>query len=166
MFQHLLHEKAIRIPLEASSREGAFAELIALLPSWELSSRQKSRLLEILLQREFFESTAVSRQLALPHCLLPGISDPFCVLGISRKGIAFSAEDGQPVHFVFLSVFPEKNEFSGPRYALLREIENFFKDPFLRERLKICETAEEVYEIFLRESQPSYPPQQFRFRIS
>ena len=166
MFQHLLHEADIRIPLEASSREGALAELIATLPSFKFSAQQKSNLLEVLLQREFFESTAVGNQLALPQCVLPGIEAPFFLMGISRKGIMFPSQDGQPVHFVFLSVFPEKSGEAVRRYSLLHEIEIFFNDPFLRERLKICETPEEVCEIFVRESQTAFPPQQFRFRNS
>lgn len=164
MFQRLLHEDVIRLPLEAPNFEGAVAELIATLPSVFLSPRRKSELLEILLQREFFESSAAGAQLALPHCVLPGLEEPFCALGISRKGIPFSAAES-PVHFILISVFPEKGEWTPQRYELLKEVKAFFKEPFLRERLKICDSPEDAYEFLSRETQPSLPSHGFRFRV-
>lgn len=163
MFPHLLREHLIRMPLAATSCEGAIVELIAMLPSGSLSAQQKCNLLEILLQREFFETTAVGGQLALPHCVLPGISEPFYVFGISRKGIVYSQDENQPVHFVFLSVFPEKT-VPAERYETLQGVQSFFKDPFFRERLKISETSEEAYEILLRESQPAFETTRFKYR--
>ncbi len=163
MFQQLLREDLIRVPLEATNCEGAMAELIAMLPSGMLSPRQKGNLLEILLQQEFFESTAAGNQLALSHCVLPGLTEPFLLAGVSRKGIEYRSGDGQPAHFVLLSVFPETVPFS-QRSAHLLEIQAFFRDPFLRERMKISETPEEIYEIMLRESQPAFSAPRYKYR--
>lgn len=152
MFQQLLHEQTIKTSLEAGSPEGAFAELTALLPAWVATGRQKSHILELLLQRELFDSTYAGNGLSTPHCFFGNLPYPSCALGISRKGISYSpAGSGQKlVHFVFLTVFPE-NSVNYPE--ILAGVQKFFSDPFLSERLKICDSPEEIFEILIRESQ-------------
>ncbi len=163
MLQPLLREELIQVPLTASSFEGAFVELIAKLPHGLFPARQKAELLELLLQREFFESTAVGDQMALPHCVLPGLLRPCAILGVSRKGIDYAGFEREPVHLVFLSVFPETASLA-ERYGVLEDIRNLLKEPFLRERLKICETPEEVFEILIRAAQPALPRPQLKYR--
>lgn len=154
MFQHLLHEQSIRTHFEAPNREAALAELIALLPSRHLSPQQKGKLLDLLLQRENLGTTATGEGTALPHCSLSDIKVPFASLGISRKGISYPSLDGGPVYLLTLLVFPASEAFALRRYHILREVEALFRDRFLRERLKICDSPEEAYEIIRRESFP------------
>jgi len=151
MFHHLLREGTIRVGFEAPNREAALAELVALLPPEDLTAKQKGALLEGLLERERFGTTAVGEGLALPHCILPGISAPLAFLGISRKGIPFSSLDGNPVHLIFLVVIPEENQAREKKNQILHDASLFFRDSFWRERLKICATPEEAYEIVMRE---------------
>ncbi len=153
MFQHLLHEQSIRTHFEAPNREAALAELIALLPSRYLSSQQKGKILDLLLQRESLGTTAMGEGIALPHCSIPDIAFPFASLGISRKGIYYPSLDGAPVYLLTLILFPSGQGFTTfQRYRMLREVEILFRDRFLKERLKICESPQEAYEIILRES--------------
>ena len=152
MFQHLLREETVKLHLEAPNREAALAELIAVLPSWAVPPRQKGNLLELLLQRENFGTTAIGEGVALPHCVFPSIGKSIAALGISRRGISYPSLDGKPVQLIFLTAFPDTPHASEERRLLLHEAENFFRDSFLRERLKICETAEEAYEVLVRES--------------
>jgi nitrogen PTS system EIIA component len=163
MFPLSLREDLVRMPLAATSCEGALVELIAMLPASRFNAQQKSHLLEILLQREYFETTAVGGQVALPHCVLPGAQEPVSALGISRKGIAYSSDDSQPVHFVLLTIFPERVT-PAERYDFLLSAQNFFQDPFLRERLKIAETSEEAFEILSREAQTIFIPHRLKYR--
>ncbi len=160
MFQHLLREEAVGLRLEAPNREAALAELIALLPSQFLPSRKKADLLDLLLQRERFGTTATGEGVALPHCIFSEASIPIASLGISRKGIAYPSLDGTPVHIIFLVVFPEKSDLDADRYRILREAETFFRDRFLMERLKISETPEEVCEIIFREANHQFDSSQ------
>lgn len=157
MFQQLLHEQTIKTSLEAGSREAAFAELTALLPAWTISGRQKSEILELLLQRELFDSTFTGNDLAMPHCFFGGLPYPVCALGISRKGVPYQqGTESKLAHFVFLTIFPEDR--SGYP-AVFHYVQKFFSDPFLRERLKIADSSEEVFEILIRESQFLLSPQ-------
>jgi mannitol/fructose-specific phosphotransferase system IIA component (Ntr-type) len=153
ILQRLLHEESVRIHLEAPNREAALAELIAGIPSKDVRSREKAQILELVLQRERFGTTAIGEGVALPHCIFAGIEEPLMLLGISRNGIGYPSLDGQPVHFIFMMVFPERYLGSPERHQILREAESVFKDRFLKERLKICDTREEAYEIFNREAE-------------
>lgn len=153
MLQRLLHEESVKVHLEAPNREAALAELIAGIPSKEMRSKEKAEILELILQRERFGTTAIGEGVALPHCISSGLQDPLILLGISRKGISYPALDGQPVHFIFLILFPEKYLGRPECHQLLREAEAVFKDRFLKERLKISDSREEAYEIFAREAE-------------
>lgn len=153
MLQQLLREEFVRVHLEAPNREAALADLIAGIPSTYLSSRKKAPILELLLQRERFGTTAIGDGVALPHCLSAEVEEPLLLLGISRKGITYPSLDGQAVHFIVMTIFPERYAEHPERRHLLREAESVFKDRFLKERLKISETREEAYEIFLREAE-------------
>lgn len=161
MFQKLLHEQTIKPLLEASSREAAFAELTAVFPAWVLSSRQKSEVLERLLQQELQDPGISTHGLATPHCYFDSLAHPVSALGISKKGIFCpAARVLQPVHFVLLTIFPDSGWDSS---SVLTYVQNFFSDRFMRERLRLADSAEEVYEILIRESQ-FVEPQLLRFR--
>lgn len=151
MFRHLLHEKAVGIHLDVPSREAALVELLALLPSNIISSRRKGELLERLLQRERFGTTAIGDGVAFPHCTSSEVSSPLAALGISRKGIDYPSLDGDPVHIIFLTIFPESMD-SREKAGILHDIETVIRDRFLVERLKISETPEEAYAFLQRES--------------
>ncbi len=153
MFQQLLREETIRVSFEAPNREAALAEIVALLPADNgLNPKQKGALLELLLERERFGTTAIGDGLAMPHCILPGVSSPFAFLAVSRKGILFPSLDGGLVYLVFLLVLPETgHQGREQRNRILHDASTFFRDSFWRERLKICATPEEAYEIIMRE---------------
>lgn len=153
MLPSLLRENAILLPLEAPNREAALAELIAVLPAALLPCRQKGAILEAILQRELFGTTAIGDMIALPHCFSDAVSEVTVCLGISRKGISFPSLDGQSVHLVLLTIFPESFRGQSAKVQFLKEAETIFRDRFLRERLKIAESVEEAYEILIREAE-------------
>ena len=152
MWHQLLREDSIFLHLEAPNAEAALTEMIAMFRLPGFNAKQKSSLLEFLLQRERFGTTALGDGIALPHCIFPEVKSSFACLGISRKGIPFPSLDGEPVYLVYMSVFPEQGASHAERFIALREAEIFLKDPFVRQRLKISESPEEAYEIILREA--------------
>ena len=158
MWHQLLREDSIFLHLEAPSAEAALTEMIAMFRAPGFNAQQKSRLLEFLLQRERFGTTALGDGIALPHCVFPEIESSFGCLGISRKGIPFPSLDGEPVYLLYMAVFPESGSAHAERFLLLREAEMFFKDAFVRHRLRTSEAPEEAYEIIARESLNFSPP--------
>lgn len=64
-------------------------------------------LYERLLEREELGSTALGGGVAIPHCKMKGLDKVIVAIGVSRRGVDFAAEDGQPVYLLFLVVSPE-----------------------------------------------------------
>ena len=152
MFQRLLREETIFVRLDAPNREAALAEMVALLPSWSLTPRQKSEVLDLLLQRERFGTTAVGEGVALPRCTMAALETPIIALGIHPRGVQYPSLDGEPVHLVLVSIFPESTVSDYDRQRVLHSAELILKDRFLKERLKLCQTPEEALEVIMRES--------------
>lgn len=149
MLTRLLLEDSIRIGLEAATREGALEAMLGMLTDPDLD---RKKILSLLLEREKFGTTAIGEGLALPHCFDAEISSPVVLLGISRQGISFPSLDGNPIHILFMLLLPEREESKPLKARILKEAENLFRDRFLKERLKISETAGEAHEIILREA--------------
>lgn len=157
MFQHVLREESIRINFSAPNCEAALAELIALLPSWGIAPRQKSKLLDRLLERERFGTTAVGEGVALPNTIFSGVNVPLASFAISRQGIIYPSLDGEPVNLLFLLILPAKEDSQQQKVQMLHEAESIFRDRFVRERLKIADSPEDVYEILVREGRAFSP---------
>lgn len=150
MFQQLLREESICVGLKAENQKSAFKQLIDAIPA-ELSADQKEQLLNSLMAREKFGTTAIGDGVALPRAVSTDVSLPVAILGINREGIPFPSLDGSPVFIIFLLIWPDREERARERQQVLQNAENFFRDSFLRERIKIALNPEEVYEILLRE---------------
>ena len=151
MFRRLLREDYVRIGLDSADVESALRDLINRLPDGSFTESRKSDLFERVLAREKFGTTAVGEGLAFPHCFLPGIERPFALLGVSREGVGFPSLDGDPVYLIFLLVLPEGKSWESEKREILRGAEHLLRDRFIFERIKIAESAEEIYELLLRE---------------
>ena len=158
MLASLLQQESILLSLQAQTREGAFAEMIARAPAfWRFDAHKKSELLELLLQegRPWVFAPAGT---AVPSCDFSGVTEPLLLLGISRTGISFYSTPS-PVYVVALLLFPENKYRSEDRFMVVSAVAGIFQDPFLRERLKIADTPEDVLEVFRRETVPFRSPQ-------
>ena len=104
----LLDEGLVIFDLRAADRESALREMIRLLCVRDRRYSEKE-LYEKLLQRERLGSTAVGDGYAIPHCRVKSSDEPVVLLAVSRKGVAFEAIDGKPVHVFFLVVTSTEN---------------------------------------------------------
>lgn len=153
MFQQLLREEDIQIGLKAKDVESAFQQMIDKVPGWSLSFSEKKAILKALLTRERFGTTALGDGVALPRCQFAGIQYPRALLGISQEGIPFPSLDGAPVYVIFMLVWPEADPSDFEKQRVLHSAEVFFRDRFLRERIKLAQSREEVLEVILREAE-------------
>lgn len=62
-----------------------------------------------LWEREELGTTAIGREVAVPHCKLEGLGQVTVALGISENGVDFGSEDGLPVRLMFVVVSPEES---------------------------------------------------------
>jgi len=132
MYQHLLHEETIKTGLQAETKEDGFKQLIELLPEWQFSTRKKKKLLELLLVRESYVTTAIGDRVALPHAIIEDLDVPVAVLGISKEGISFNSLDGEPVHYIYLALFPQTDDNNPIKKEVLLGAQKALSDSYIQ----------------------------------
>ena len=68
--------------------------------------REPGVLCETLLLRERLFGTGIGKGVAVPHARSIAVTEPRLLIARSRKGIAWDAPDGLPVHLVMLVLSP------------------------------------------------------------
>lgn len=129
--------------LKSVDRDEVITELVdALIGSGTIEARHRKAMLDAVLERERKGSTGFGKGVAIPHVKLPGMKKMAAAVGISERGIDFSALDKQPVFSVFLLVSP-----SNDPEAHLRAMEIIFKNlsqDVFRRLLRQASTVEQV----------------------
>lgn len=131
---------AIRLDLDAATREDVLRELVALL---QTSQADAETLLRVLLRRESIGSTGVGRGIAIPHCRSLVVNRVRLAFGRHPAGLDYAAIDGRPVHHFFLILAPPL-EISNLYLPILGRIAQFAKDPAVPERLMQLQTPDEL----------------------
>ena len=101
--EEFLTDENIKLNLGSRKKESVIGELVELLPVGESI---KSMLKDNLLKREKMGSTGVGKGIAIPHCRSVLVDKLTIIIGRSKRGIDFDAQDGKPVHLLFLIVAP------------------------------------------------------------
>jgi mannitol/fructose-specific phosphotransferase system IIA component (Ntr-type) len=101
LLHEIFSERAIKLNLEADTKEAVFRELVETLAD-VYPQLNKPNMLSAIQDRERKMSTAVASGIAVPHGYYSGINRIFGAIGISKNGIEYNALDNEPVHFVFL----------------------------------------------------------------
>ncbi len=126
---------------QASSKRAALSEMIGLL-----SSMDPDQVMELVMAREKLGSTGIGHGVALPHCRMPGLTQPVIVLLRHREGVDFDAIDNAPVHLVLLLLVPDDDDRG--HLDLLARLARKLQSEALRARLMEAETREEISAIF------------------
>lgn len=101
---------------------------------------------EALLQREALASTAVGSGLAFPHARGIRACGMTLAVGVSKKGIDFG--DGEKVNLVFASAVPTQTSMF--YMELVSKIARYFGKPENVQKMIECETADEMWKIFVK----------------
>lgn len=131
---------AIRLDLDATTREAVLRDLVALL---QVSEADAETLQRVLLRREGIGSTGVGRGIAIPHCRSLLVNRVRLAFGRHPAGLDYAAIDGQPVHNFFLILAPPL-EVSNLYLPTLGRIAQFAKDADVPERLAQLETPDQL----------------------
>lgn len=108
-----------------------------------------SSLTQALLDREALGSTALSNDIAIPHCKCKAATRLHLCLGRSLQGVPFGATDGRPTHLFFLLVAPET--LTGLHLKALAKICHLCKDSEFRARLMTAPSATEMFYVLEQE---------------
>ncbi|MBI4054990.1 MAG: PTS sugar transporter subunit IIA [Elusimicrobia bacterium] len=147
-----LPRSALCADLKAVTKAGALEEMVDLLiGSKKLPSQNRSAVVQALLEREALGSTGIGCGVAIPHAKFSGLQQIIGALAISKRGIPFEAQDGQPAKIFFLLLAPPDS--AGLHLKALAKISRLLKDPHLRQNLQNAASEEQVWADIQREDQ-------------
>ena len=143
-----LKEDAIRIGLQANTKQEVINELVdALVEAKCLTDRKAA--VKALLDREELGSTGVGQGVAIPHGKTDIVKVLVGALGVSKAGIPFDALDGEPVHLFFLLLAP--NGSGGAHLKALARISSLLKDKHIRKALMGADSKAHILDIIREE---------------
>ena len=140
----ILSEEHIVADLSARSKKGVIEELSNVLLKFE-PSLDKTKLLEVLVERERLGSTGIGDGIAIPHGKMAGIEDLLLSFGRSSAGVDFDSLDGKPAHLFFLVVAPERS--AGVHLKALARISRFLKSQSVRRDLMAAGDAAQIFSL-------------------
>src|ERR671928_1938210 len=94
-------EDAIKLELEATTKDDVLRELISLL---KLDDKSEGMLYKMLKRRENLGSTGIGRGIAIPHCRSLVVSRLRLAFGHRNECVEYQAIDNKPVCNFFLIV--------------------------------------------------------------
>ena len=147
--------KAILPRLESVKRDEVIKELIAALDkAGKLGKDNAADIAKAVIKRENEASTGIGKGVAVPHVRHKAVKKAVAAIGISARGIDFSALDKQPAYTIILLLSPlEGDQHLQAMEAIFEHLQNDNFRKFLRQ----SETVEQVKELLVEADQnPSW----------
>lgn len=142
----ILSPDCVKVPLSATDKHGAIAEMVALIDAaGKLSDRDL--MLRAAIERETTRTTGIGSGLAIPHGKCSAVCDLVMAVAKTAEPVDFESIDGKPVTIViFLASPPDK---TGPHIQALARISSLMTDPKFRKAADAAETARALYQLFV-----------------
>jgi fructose-specific phosphotransferase system IIA component len=137
----------VKIDLEGGNKEDIIEELVSLLVQTSDVS-DADVIYEAVMSREREGSTGLEKGVAIPHAKSDAVKRLSIVIGVSRDGVDFEAQDGKPSHLFFLMVAPSSE--SGPHVQAIAKIVKMIKLDRFRKKLIESKKPEDVVEAISR----------------
>ncbi|NRF15553.1 fructose-specific PTS transporter subunit EIIC [Vibrio coralliilyticus] len=150
MITDLINQELICLDLQATTKQEVFEELIELLSNNHRIS-DKTQFLNDIQAREEIGNTGFEDGVALPHAKSAAVSQPAVAIGISRQGIEYGAEDGQPSKLFFMIASPDGG--ADHHIEVLAELSSKLIEEGFIERFMQASSAEEALELLLAKPQ-------------
>ena len=146
----ILKPQNIKVPLVATTKNEAIAELVQLLAdSGQITDAKK--VLDAVLEREATRTTGIGNGLAIPHGKCSGTPDLVMAIGKPAAPIDFQSIDGRPVTVIWmLSSPPDK---TGPHIHALARISRLMTLDKFRQSLMAAKTAQEVFDAIVKQEE-------------
>ncbi|MCL9781242.1 PTS fructose transporter subunit EIIC [Vibrio sp. S4M6] len=151
----LVNARLICLDLQAETKQEVLEEMASILDKEGKLSDKKQYLADVW-AREDIGNTGFEDGIALPHAKSKHVAQPAVAIGISRKGIDYGAEDGEPSRIFFMLASPDGND--NHHIEVLAQISSkLVQDGFI-ERLKQARSEEEALNL-LTSKQPALQPE-------
>lgn len=145
LLQQVFTPGRIKIGLESEEKDELFEELVEVVASHDGRSFPRAAVLASVRERESKMSTGIKKGIALPHGKAEGVNSLIGAIGISRKGIDYSALDGEPVYLVFLLVSsPAESEL---HLRALKRLARLLDDPAFYTELVAADSPEGAFQV-------------------
>src|SRR5258708_14567964 len=144
----VLKPENIKIPLEATNKTAAIAELVNVLAkNGDILDAKK--VLDAVLERESTRTTGIGNGLAIPHGKCTGAKDLIMAIGKPPTPIEFQAIDGRPVNLIWLLSSPPDK--TGPHIHALARISRLMTIDKFRQAVAGAKTAQELYDLIVQQ---------------
>ena len=138
--------EAVAVDLQATTKEEAIREIVAgLRDAGRLGEGDLDGVIRAILNREELGSTGIGQGVAVPHTRHPSVDRLIGTVALSRRGVDFSALDGDPVDILFLLVSPPNQP--GDHLRALENISRHLKDEQFVRFLRQAKSREQVLEV-------------------
>lgn len=144
--QDFLEPRAVLPDLETSVRDEAMGRLVdALVAAGRIAPEQRDDVLLKLLEREASGSTGFGKGVAVPHIKHNAVNSMVAAIGISPRGIDFTALDKQPVFTVVMLMSPP--DHPEEHLQAMETVFSLLQDEHFRSQLRQADDAQAVMEL-------------------
>lgn len=151
MITKLINENLIVLDLKATSKDAVFKELVDVFYEQNKIS-SKEQFLEDIKAREELGNTGFEDGVALPHAKSAAVIEPAVVIGVSKAGIEYGAEDGNPSKLFFMIASPDGGD--NHHIEVLAELSSkLIEDGFIEKFLNVSSNSEAL-ALLLEKSEP------------
>jgi len=140
------NQDAILCELEAADKEDAIRQLVDVLVEAKSVPKTKGALIyREVVERERQASTGIGKGVGIPHARSQHAKKVSMAIGLSKRGIDFSAVDGERVRVILLLVSPKDN--TDEHLAAMKDIVTIARDAYQRQRLLGCRSPESFLDL-------------------
>ncbi|WP_447838490.1 PTS fructose transporter subunit EIIC [Aeromonas salmonicida] len=144
MLTTLIDEELICLDIAANDKQGLFVELAARLNASGKIGNQ-DQFVRDLWARENLDNTGFEQGVALPHAKSEAVLQPAIVIGISRQGIDYGAEDGLASKLFFMIASPAGG--ANHHIEVLAELSTKLLEPDFIPRMQAATSKAEVLSL-------------------
>ncbi|MDR6995501.1 fructose-specific PTS system IIC-like component [Aeromonas salmonicida] len=144
MLTTLIDEGLICLDIAANDKQGLFVELATRLKACGKIGNQ-DQFVRDLWARENLDNTGFEQGVALPHAKSEAVLQPAIVIGISRQGIDYGAEDGLASKLFFMIASPAGG--ANHHIEVLAELSTKLLEPGFIPRMQAATSKAEVLSL-------------------
>ena len=144
----ILSKTCVRVPLEATTKQGAIDELVDLVANAGRVG-DAAQLKEAVWSRETTRTTGIGHGLAIPHGKCDTVSDLAMAMGTPSEPIDFASIDGKPVRLVVLLASPVDR--TSDHIQALARISRIMAAESFREKAFAAQSAKALFELIASE---------------
>ena len=144
----LVQPALICLDLKSNQKDAALAELADLLLRAN-KIRDTDAFLQEVWAREETGNTGFEGGVALPHARCDSVLSPAVAIGISRQGIDYGAEDGQPTHLILM--IASAKQASTAHIDVLAQISSRLVEEDSVRQILACQDVQAVVDYFCQQ---------------